>query len=245
MTGPDNAGQVATTTKALEIPLVFLVGLAIVFIGWRLVGADPFARQAVVWVANVAVLGAIWIGLRMRGQTWAHFGLGVGVPSARAFVRGVLQATVVLTGALAAFVAGGAVAMRVASAPDGADMSGYTYLQGNLPMLLLALAAVYIVSSFGEEVIYRGFVMTRLAELGHRTRAAWATALAASAVIFGLAHFDWGLAGIIQTTCMGLALAASYLLVRRNLWVLVLAHACIDTLLLVQLYLGPAATGAE
>jgi membrane protease YdiL (CAAX protease family) len=44
---------------------------------------------------------------------------------------------------------------------------------------------------------------------------------------------------------MGLALAASYLLVRRNLWVLVLAHACIDTLLLVQLYLGPAATGAE
>jgi membrane protease YdiL (CAAX protease family) len=30
-------------------------------------------------------------------------------------------------------------------------------------MLLLALAMVYPVSSFGEEVIYRGFLMTRLA----------------------------------------------------------------------------------
>jgi hypothetical protein len=50
--------------------------------------------------------------------------------------------------------------------------------------------------------------------------------------------------GIVQTTFMGLALAASYLLVKRNLWVLVLAHAYIDTVLLVQMYLGPPSAGA-
>ena len=37
---------------------------------------------------------------------------------------------------------------------------------------------------------------------------------------------------------MGAALAVSYLLVKRNLWVLVLAHVYIDSVLLVQLYLG-------
>jgi membrane protein YdbS with pleckstrin-like domain len=57
---------------ALQILLVFLVAFLIVVAGWRLVGADPFARQAVVWVANVGMLVTIWIGLRVRGQTWEH-----------------------------------------------------------------------------------------------------------------------------------------------------------------------------
>lgn len=54
---------------------------------------------------------------------------------------------------------GSIVAANLMTIPEGADMSGYNYLQGNLPMLLLALAGVYVVSSFGEEVIYRGFLI--------------------------------------------------------------------------------------
>ena len=122
-------------------------------------------------------------------------------------------------------------------------MSGYEYLQGNLPMLLLALAGVYVVSSFGEEVIYRGFLMTRIAEMGKGGKAAWRIAVIISAIVFGLIHFSWGPVGIIQTTFMGLALAISYLLVKRSLWILIIAHAYMDTILLVQLYFAPA-TGA-
>ena len=59
-----------------------------------------------------------------------------------------------------------------------------------------------------------------------------------SAFLFGLAHFGWGVVGIVQTTFMGLALAISYLVLNRNLWVLVLAHVYMDTLLLVQIHLG-------
>jgi hypothetical protein len=130
-----------------------------------------------------------------------------------------------------AFIAGSALAARWVSASAAADMSGYSYLQGNLPMLLLALAAVYVVSSFGEEVVYRGFLMNRLTELTTGYRAAWTMAVVISAVVFGLAHFGWGFVGVVQTTLMGLALAISYLVVKRNLWVLVLAHAYIDSLL--------------
>ncbi len=149
----------------------------------------------------------------------------------------------VVAAALVAFVVGGMLMAGGAAGGEGADMSGYEYLQGNLPMLLLALAAVCLVSSFGEEVVYRGFLMTRVAEMGDRTRAAWGTALVIGAAVFGLAHFAWGVVGVVQTTFMGLALGAAYLLVRRNLWVLVLAHAYVDTLLLVQLYVGSGASG--
>jgi membrane protease YdiL (CAAX protease family) len=41
---------------------------------------------------------------------------------------------------------------------------------------------------------------------------------------------------------MGLMFAAAYVLTKRNLWALVLAHATMDTLLLVQVYLGPASS---
>lgn len=104
-------------------------------------------------------------------------------------------------------------------------------------MLVLALTAVYMVSSFGEEVIYRGFLITRLAELGADGRWATRVAVIVSSIIFGLAHFDWGIVGIVQTGFMGLALGLSFVMLRRNLWVLVLAHAYMDTILLVQMYL--------
>jgi membrane protease YdiL (CAAX protease family) len=57
-----------------------------------------------------------------------------------------------------------------------------------------------------------------------------------SAVVFGLAHFSWGIVGVVQSVFMGLALGIAYLVTKRNLVVLVLAHGYIDTLLLVQLY---------
>lgn len=243
MTGLGKALKENRAAQATEIACVFLLAFAVVFVGWTVVGSDLFARQAVVWVANLLMLGTVYIGLRVRGQTWEHFGLRVRFAGLRALGGMALQSIIVLAIALGAFVAGTLVMANVTSAPQNADMSGYNYLQGNLPMLLLALAGVYIVSSFGEEVIYRGFLITRLAEIGHHGTVARFIAVVTSALVFGLAHFSWGLVGVVQTVFMGFALGVAYLVTKRNLGVLILAHAYIDTLLLVQMY-GAAPPGA-
>ena len=109
----------------------------------------------------------------------------------------------------------------------------------NIAMLfLVSLAAIYVVSSLGEEVVYRGFLINRLEELfGGGRKATW-VAVILSSLIFGLAHFGWGIVGVVQTTFMGFALAGSYLLFRRNLWILVAAHAYMDTVLIVPMYFG-------
>lgn len=222
-----------------EIVCVFLVASLIIVIGWQLVGEGVLARQAVVWVANVAMLLTIWWGLHLRGQTWAHFGLGVNLRGWRQLLGGVLKSVLVLVLALTAFIMGGAFAPNVVAGSQQADMSSYDWLRGNLPMLLLALMAVYIASSFGEEVVYRGFLISRLLELGNGGALASTMAVTASAIVFGLVHFSWGIVGIIQTTFMGAALGISYLALKRQLWVLVLAHCYLDTLLLIQIYLSP------
>jgi len=240
MTGKRLAVALGTSraAQAVEIAVVFLVAAVVVSVGWSLVGDDAFRRQVVVWVANVLMLATIRIGLGLRGQTWAGLGLSLG-GGLRTLGRTVLQSLVVVVLAVVAFMAAAVVMRNVVAGAPAADASGYDYLQGNLPMLLVALAGVYVVSSFGEEVLYRGFLINRVMGFAGHTRAASGLAILVSAVVFGLAHFDWGIVGVVQTGFMGVVLAVGYVVTRRNLWALVLAHAYMDTLLLVQVYLGP------
>ena len=220
-----------------EIVVVFAGALAVMAIGVPIVGDHPLARQGVVWIANVFMLALVWAGVRLRGQTWEHFGLSFQYRGWRSVLRTMLKSFVVLIAAISAFAMGSVVMTVVIGTPEPASMGSYDYLRGNLPLLILALAAVYVVSSFGEEVIYRAFLINRLAAVGTGGRGALWSAVGISAVIFGLIHFDWGLMGVVQTGFMGLALGIAYLVVGRKLWALILAHAYMDTILLVQLYL--------
>lgn len=232
MTGFGRALLRSKPAQVGEIVALFVVALAVIV----LAGESPVASQGVAWVANVLMLVMVWLGLRLRGQGWAHFGLSFGGASRRIVGRAVVRSLVVFIAAVAAFLVGAVVMANVVGIPEGADMSGYNYLSGNLPMLILALVGVYIVSSFGEEVVYRAFLINRIAELGGGGKTAWRVAVLISAVVFGFAHYGWGASGIVQTGFMGLALGVSYIVVGRNLWVTILAHAYMDTILMVQMY---------
>ena len=236
MTGFGRALLRSKPAQVGEIVALFVVALAVIVLAGPLAGENPVAGQGVVWVANILMLVMVWLGLRLRGQGWAHFGLSFRGASRRIVVRAVLLSLVVFVAAVAAFLVGAIVMANIVGIPEGADMSGYNYLSGNLPMLILALVAVYIVSSFGEEVVYRAFLINRIAELGGGGKTAWRVAVLISSVVFGFAHYGWGAMGIGQTGFMGLALGVSYLVVGRNLWVMILAHAYMDTILMVQMF---------
>jgi membrane protease YdiL (CAAX protease family) len=225
--------------RLAEVGAVFLVGGAVILAGMPFVGENPLMFQALAWVANVLMLGFVWLGLRLRGQSWGHVGLSFERTDSRGLWRIFWRSVVVFVAAMAAFVLGAIVMAIIVGRPEPADMSGYNFLSGNLAMLAVALLSVFIVSSLGEEILYRGFLITRLAELGAGGKTAWTAAIIVSSVVFGLIHYTWGPAGVVQTGFMGLALGISYLVVGRNLWVLVLAHFYMDAILMVQMYLAP------
>ena len=127
---------------------------------------------------------------------------------------------------------------NITGIPQSADLSGYDYLKDNIGMFFLTLIGVYVVSSFGEEVIYRAFLINRIAELGNTTRNATIIAIVLSSIIFGLVHYDWGPMGIVQTGFMGLVLGICYIKLKKRLWILILAHAYMDTILITQMYLA-------
>ena len=228
-------GRALLTNKVArvgEIAVVFLAAFAVFVAARQHFGESPVGA----WLAIGLMIALVWLGLRLRGQTWSHVGLSFRPGARGSVLRTFLQSLVVSIVAIAAFV-GAAIAMAaIVEQPDQPETSGFDALQGNLPMLVGALLVVYVTASFSEEVIYRGFLMNRIAELGSGSKGAWALAVVISSVAFGLAHFAWGPAGMVQTGFMGLALGASYLAVGRKLWVTILAHGYMDTVLLLQMY---------
>ncbi|MEM9646227.1 MAG: CPBP family intramembrane glutamic endopeptidase, partial [Planctomycetota bacterium] len=199
-------------------------------------GSDPIVTIAAVWMANLLMIGLIHAGLKRRNQRWAHLGLEWAWPTIRSVLRVFLLSLPVFVCSIGAFVIAAVVMANLVGMPEAADMSKYDYLRGNLPMTVLALASVYCVSSFAEEVIYRGFMITRIREAAGDRAASTPLAVVISSAVFGLVHSDWGITGMVLATFMGAALGTSFLIVRRNLWITILAHAYMDTILVLQMY---------
>ena len=238
----DKLGNLLRTNslaKIGELLAVFLVAFVIIKLFLRPNdGNHLLYNQGVLWVANIAMLLLVWWGLKLRGESWQEYGLGFKKISFKAALRVFLLSLLVFVLALAGFVIGSIIMANITGIPENADMANYDYLNDNIGMLILSLIGVYIVSSFGEEVIYRAFLINRISELGLDTKKARIVAVILSAIIFGLIHYSWGPMGVVQTGFMGLVLGICYLKLKKRLWILILAHAYMDTLLLVQMYMA-------
>ena len=97
---------------------------------------------------------------------------------------------------------------------------------------------VWVFAAFGEEIAYRGYLITRAADLGRGSTAAYWVAMILVAVLFGYGHYYKGPAGIIDSGIAGLILGAAYMLAGRNLWASILAHGFINTFGVIVLYFG-------
>lgn len=222
----------------VELLLVFLPVLAFVRAAGPWVADDPMRGFGVAWVANGFMLAAIWAGIKLRKRTWKEMGLTFTVSSGKDALRIFGQSLMVFAIGVAAWLVGPMLLPHLREIQEGADFSNYDFLKNNLGALVLTLAGVYFISSFAEEVIYRGFLINRIAALTSATKYNRVIAVLLSSAGFGLIHYEWGVMGMIQTGIFGLAMGICYILLRKRLWVLILAHAYMDTLLLVNLYLA-------
>lgn len=119
------------------------------------------------------------------------------------------------------------------------DLSQYADLQGNLGMLAGLLLVTWTVAAFGEEIVYRGFLQTRITDILGADLVGTVIAVAVSSVLFGLAHTEYGIVGVAVTFLD--ALFFSVLRLRyRTLWAPILAHGFWNTLGIVGFFLvGP------
>jgi membrane protease YdiL (CAAX protease family) len=177
------------------------------------------------------VLGLI--SLRRRGGSWVATGLTRPASWRRTVVFALAAAALrILLGALVIHPVT-AHFWPAAVAPTHSDQ-----IQGNAVEALQWLLLIWTFAAFGEEIGYRGYLLTRAAEVGGRSSAAYWAANLIVAVLFGYGHHYKGPSGMVDSGIAGLILGAAFILSRRNLWVCILAHGFIDTVGVLAAFLG-------
>ncbi len=205
--------------------------------GWlaaiALVAATGFLDAVVPPLGIPLALLVMWGLLRAAGEGWRD--LGLRRPDSWPRTLALAAACAVALQAADTFVI--TPALRAAGLPLP-DLSLFAAMEGNLPMLLLFLTVSWTTAGFGEEAIWRGFVMGRAARLFGGSRRGWAAALLSTSVVFGLLHAYQGPTGMVLTGVAGLVFGLLYLGSGRNLWLPILAHALTDTIGVLALYFG-------
>jgi len=111
-------------------------------------------------------------------------------------------------------------------------------ITGNAKIALLALLFVWTFAAFGEEIAYRGYLLTRAADIGRRSKLAYWLGIVFVSILFGYGHYYKGPSGIIDSGIAGLILGAAYMLAGRNLWACILTHGFIDTFAVIDAFFG-------
>ena len=181
----------------------------------------------------VLIAVAIWVMnafMRRHDDSWRAFGLEKRPLKNTGLVFGlVILGTAVLS----------AVVLYIdAIFGEAPDLTRFNPVEGNLTLLLGTLVSIWVTAAIAEEIIYRGFILNRLAAAFAGLKRPWFWAVVAQAVIFGLGHFYQGPIGIIATGLVGALMGTVYVLMGRNLVALILAHGVWDSIVIIGLYLG-------
>jgi membrane protease YdiL (CAAX protease family) len=174
-----------------------------------------------------------WISLRWRGLRWSDVGL-----ARPANWRGTITIGVacgVGMELLELFITQPLLVRLFGKMPDLSDLGE---MKGNWKLLLVFLALTWTLAAFGEEMVYRGYMMNRVAGLLRNPRVAWLISLVVVSFAFGLGHIDQGITGQVENMINGLLLGTIFLSTGCNLWAAIVAHGVTDTLDVMLLYLG-------
>ena len=178
------------------------------------------------------VLG--WISLRLRDGGWKAAGLTRPNSWWKTVVLAVGAAAVLQLGSELVV---GPLASRIWPGPQhlshALESATFGWRQALTPLLI-----IWTFAAFGEELSYRGYLLTRAANIFGRSNAAYLMGMIFVAVLFGFAHYYKGPAGVVDSTYSGVVLGCAYLLSGRNLWAPILAHGISDTFAVLVLFMG-------
>jgi membrane protease YdiL (CAAX protease family) len=182
-------------------------------------------------VRILVVIGLI--SLRLRNGGWGAMGLRWPLSWRRTVY--------IALGAAALRVVLGAVVIDPLTArfwPAAIAPAGAEAITGNVAVALCWLVIVWTFAACGEEIGYRGYLLTRAADVGARSKAAYWAGIVVVSVLFGYGHYYKGPSGIVDSGVAGFILGAAYMLSGRNLWACILAHGFIDTFGVIVAFFG-------
>jgi CAAX protease family protein len=216
-----------------------------IFVGFALIAKRLV--DEVLWryagpITLVASLILLTIYMRLRGRSWSDMGLPP-LPGLRAKLKIIPQSLLVLVAFIAVlaplFLLGPALGLTFLEEVPAGVNERWGDVQGNLKLYLLWMGIVWTSAAFGEEMFFRGFMITQLQRVFSNLRLCNVLSVVIPALIFGYGHMYYqGLRGFVVTGLIGLAFGVMFLFFKRSLWPLILFHGVIDSLTFTSMFMG-------
>ncbi len=108
------------------------------------------------------------------------------------------------------------------------DLTSFYEIKGNTKLLLVYIIRLILIAGFFEEIIFRGFLISKFLILFNKSNFGWFVSIVLAATIFAFFHAYQGLVGIIYTAIAGLVLGYLYKYYNKNLWYLIIIHSSFD-----------------
>lgn len=201
-----------------------LVIATIFYLDW--IGKLPISKTPYLFLLG-------WLSIRLRGLRWKNVGLNGQQPFLKILVIGVIVG--IGMEALELFVTQPILTKLLNKGPD---LEEFRRLIGNTTLLIIGIILAWVLAAFGEETVWRGYVLNRCADLFGRSTTGWAVSAILVSLLFGFAHFPQGTTGVIENIIDGAILAGVYFATGRNLWAPIIAHGIQDTVDVLLIYLG-------
>jgi uncharacterized protein len=233
---PHDIARKAAFDLVLVLGTLFLVKSALLRFDAFWTYAGPISLLASVVVATVC--------LRRNRERWADLGFN---RPASIFRMLSWSAVALVVTMVAGFVIEIAISSAGIERSDGADpryAGRFAALPGNTGLFVYWVSVSWVVGAFAEEMLFRAMLFTRLERLFSGTAYPVLIAVALQAIVFGQQHFYYqGWSGALATGGIALISGALYLLLKRNLWPLVISHGLANTIGITLIYTGVQSAG--
>jgi CAAX protease family protein len=180
----------------------------------------------------LATVGIVVLFLNARGIELYELGLKPPIP---------WKKTLALGAATMAALFAVTIGIQAALAQIGIEpeLEDFAVIQGKPLLFLFSVTMVaWVGAGFGEEVLFRGFIMKNLQAMFKNEKIGWAAANVLQAGVFALLHLNQGLAGAIPVFAIALLFGYVFIRFGKSLWPLIVAHGLFDTVGLTLLYFG-------
>ena len=120
------------------------------------------------------------------------------------------------------------------------DLSQLNNLEGDLPTTLIWLGVIWVTAAFGEEIIFRGFLMRQFVKFFGESRLSLILNILICCSFFGFMHVQQGITGQLVAGSTGAMLALVFYFRKYDLWFNVMVHGFFNTLGILSYYFGLA-----
>lgn len=170
------------------------------------------------------------MSLKTRKQTWKEMGFSMDDFKLPKIVLGLVLTIIYLL--IFQFLIGPVLDCWLPKA----NLQALGIVKKDIGKLAMYLLATWTMAAFGEELIFRGYLVSRLMDLLGNTPPARLTCVFLSSIPFAFVHTYQGVHGMITAGILGIFQSIVYLVDKKKLVIPIVVHGSFDTVGFISLF---------